>query len=283
MECVYEKGDVRIFKISDRVYFRKLPYYKSGQCNGVYIVTDDGIGVVDCSKPGHYPEFLEETETLFHQDIRFVLLTHNHHDHIEGLPEFIAEPKTVFCSEFLYQGLEPAMQQSGSTFVTVRDRMRLNLAGVELELFRPVGTMHKEEEMFIRIVDDHAVCTGDCLIDFRVFYCMDGNLKNWVYNLERIFSDRDEIFLPGHGMPMGKDAPHIMAENIRRMMRAGETIRSYFTTEEFMNLNVTGIREAIRRYMSEDSEDLRGILEASGEYAAEQLEYVMRYMVYRVV
>lgn len=275
MECVYQKEDMQILKVSDRVYLRQMDYWKTEQCNSVYIVGDRSVGVVDIARKESGPQLEEEAAALFGKEIRYVFLTHRHADHTEGLPDFLRKPRTVFMAENLYTQLPPA---PGCLFTGVRDSLRINMEGVELELFRPAGTMHCSDEMFIRIPREHTVCSGDCAVDFRSFYCLDSHLENWLYGLEHLFREEDRVFLPGHGTVMGKEDIRIMADRIRLLRRMGEAVRAGFSKEAFRALDPAGMEQAARRCLREGGEDARLLKEAAGDMSEEHLVQILRYL-----
>jgi glyoxylase-like metal-dependent hydrolase (beta-lactamase superfamily II) len=277
MDCVYQNGEIRIYKIAESIYFRCVDYRAALQCNSVFLVGKDSVGVVDVSRKESCRQLNQEAEALFRKEIRYVFLTHRHEDHAGGLPWFLDGRKTVFLSLSLYNRLEPRVRESGAAFVAVDRALRANLSGIELELSLPAGVMHCDDEMLIRIPGENAVCVGDCAVDFREFYCLDGNIPNWIYGLEHFFGPQDQLILPGHGMPMGRDGLQNMADNMRLILRAAQKISAGVKTGDLEGINGKTAKQAIQNYLAEGSEDARRLIKVSRGWAEEHLEMIYRY------
>jgi hypothetical protein len=70
-EMVYEGDRVSIYRISDKLYFRKADLLGRGQCNGVYIMDGGTVAAVDVPTPEAAIEMENEIKELFGLPLRY--------------------------------------------------------------------------------------------------------------------------------------------------------------------------------------------------------------------
>jgi glyoxylase-like metal-dependent hydrolase (beta-lactamase superfamily II) len=162
MDCVYTGNMVEIYRVSPRVYFRKATLDR-GQCNSAFFVGDDGVCIVDPSTHEAAAEMLEEIELLFHKPLRAVFLTHDHADHVVGMPVYLEKPITIYCSHRCAQTLVPA--SSPAIVVGVRGRVHFHMNGLQAELFTMEDTLHSPWDMLVRFPEEGVLCTGDLVVE----------------------------------------------------------------------------------------------------------------------
>lgn len=151
MQCLYQKNHVEIYRINKNLFFRKGSLALRKQCNGAYLISEGIVGAVDVPSAEAAAEMREEALMLFGQPIRYIFLTHGHHDHVRGLPAMLEQPVTVFCSDSLIDQVKPEGVQSNTLFAGVKNTMRLVMGNLEIQLIKPEGVMHSPHDMFINI------------------------------------------------------------------------------------------------------------------------------------
>ena len=87
-------------EVATGVYFRPGDMSR-GQSNGGYIVCDDYVVAIEAPSPEASAEMLEEVKKLFDKPIKFLIITHGHWDHDNGVAAFAEKGVTVICSEDL--------------------------------------------------------------------------------------------------------------------------------------------------------------------------------------
>lgn len=75
---VYTGNRVTIEKLSDRLYFRQGDLNARRQCNGGYVVTEEGVVAVDAPSVEASEEMVQECQQLFGRPICALVLTHPH-------------------------------------------------------------------------------------------------------------------------------------------------------------------------------------------------------------
>jgi glyoxylase-like metal-dependent hydrolase (beta-lactamase superfamily II) len=117
--------------ISDGVYGFRYTFYRN-----VFIVTDDGVIVIDPLNAEAAGILREEIRKLTDQPVRYVAYTHSHWDHASGGEifkeegaEFIAQDE---CAEHFREAPNPDVVYPD---VTYRDRYRISLGGKSLDMY----------------------------------------------------------------------------------------------------------------------------------------------------
>ena len=74
-------------EVAPGVYFR-LGNMERGQCNGGYIICDDYVIAIDAPNPEASAEMFSEIGKLTDKPVRFLIITHGHWDHDDGIEVF---------------------------------------------------------------------------------------------------------------------------------------------------------------------------------------------------
>ncbi|GHV42380.1 hypothetical protein AGMMS49546_20770 [Spirochaetia bacterium] len=202
MEKVYEGNLVEIFKVTDRLYFRRANLPIRWQCNGAFIVGDAGVAVVDAPPEGI--EIADEVQKLFGKPITALILTHGHGDHTAGLSGFLesdfAGGLTVYSSRRFLETLALSEHKYRPNFVGIDGKLELSLSGgVEIELFTPPDPMHSKWDMFVRIPGPEILCTGDAVVEYQTAYFHSADIRSWISNLRLLSQRKLKQVLAGHG------------------------------------------------------------------------------------
>ncbi|MFO8051373.1 MAG: MBL fold metallo-hydrolase [Thermoplasmatota archaeon] len=156
---------------------------RTGRDNFSYLVYDKGIGaIVD---PGLDPSWVLKRVGELSLDVRYVILTHHHHDHVGDTP-----------------GVKRMTGASSVAFswgdVPIGDGDVLSLGGLELLFLHTPG--HTEDSICIRL-DDEYLITGDTLFIGDCGRCdlPGGSVEEMFSSLQKIKRLKDGLtVLPGH-------------------------------------------------------------------------------------
>jgi len=267
MERIYCHNHVEVFSVHPGIFFRKSDYFLRRQCNSVYLVGRDSVGVVDLPTMEASEEMAAEAEQLFHKPIRHVFLTHGHGDHTGGLPAFMDCDVTVFCSGSLLQELSPPAD-SRAVFVSVEGKSRIRFGELEIELFTLPEKSHSPWDLFIRIPSAGLIISGDNAVEKRCFYCCDSDIYTWPGVLRRLASLGDRQILPGHGGIVPIDYFNDMADYVETVVRAGQIFLSKFSDDKATLSDPEKLAQAAGRFICSELPETQTMLRKAGESAA---------------
>lgn len=185
-----------IVKVSEHVY-----RWGSDNQYGAYIVGEDAIAVVD----GHYcpsgtmPWLKAEIAKRHDQPVRYVVLSHDHTDHICNSDVFkdtaIGVGQRKILPHILREGRPSIVPQ-----ITFDDQMQLDLGGVVIDLMY-LGPSHSDNLIQVHIPVDKVLIAIDMAKGksiFPDFRDMDvHSTLDMMATLEHL--PNVEIVLPGHG------------------------------------------------------------------------------------
>ena len=221
--------------------------YRWGSDNqyGAYIVGNDSIAVVD----GHYcPSgtvawVKDEIAKRHDQPIRYVILSHDHPDHICNSDVF-ADTAIAVGHKNIVPHIERENRPSMKPAITFEETMTLDLGGVEIVLLFH-GPSHSDNLIQVHVPDDKVMIAIDMAKGqslFPDYRDMDVNGMLHVLGMYESWPDID-IVLPGHGPINDRSGFSDQRRYIRALrdtildyMVAGYTlqqIRDEVTMEEF--------------------------------------------------
>lgn len=182
------------------------PGLMSGAGTNTYIVGRGDVAVIDPAVPD--PVYIERVarEAGNRGNVKVVLITHSHFDHIGGVVALTAQmPVTV--GAFTDMG-EPS-------FVTrkIADGEAIELGGATLRAVHTPG--HASDHLCFLLEEDGSLFAGDVVAGFGtvVISPPDGSLKDYMTSLERLRSLDVAKIYPGHG-PVVEDGTGKLTEYI---------------------------------------------------------------------
>jgi glyoxylase-like metal-dependent hydrolase (beta-lactamase superfamily II) len=187
--------DRSIEQISEHVY-----RWGSDNQFGDYVLTDDGIIVID----GHYCQsntvawLKSELERRYDVPVKFVVLSHDHQDHICHTGLF-SDTATTVGHRNIVPHIVREQRDSAIPEITFDQQMDLRLGGVLLTLYY-FGPSHSDNLIHIHIPEDRVLISIDTARNslFPDLRDMDVHGALQVYR-ELSKLDDVEIVVPGHG------------------------------------------------------------------------------------
>lgn len=174
-----------------------LSHFPTVGVSNTYLVGPDEGGAAILVDPGHFDVVLLQMIEGNNLDIKAVLVTHGHENHIKGLKTL----RKIYNAEVYYGGDRVLDFPS----IRVEDGQRLDIYGFEIEVIVVGG--HSADSRIFRI--DGCLFTGDILSAGRIgTTASTWGRANMIEDLKNRLMARDDnyIVLPGHGPPTTLDA-----------------------------------------------------------------------------
>lgn len=192
-----------------------------------YLLTDRESGkalVVDPGSP--LPELITTLQKMGMKQLKYILLTHGHYDHILGVaylkerfPEakvLISEPDTIFLEDARYSGADPALQVPVTPDEQVGEGSKIPFAGKTIMVLSTPG--HTKGSVCYLLED--LMFSGDTLF-YKTYGRTDlysGNLQDMKRSLYKLGALPDDYtVLPGHGPKTSLDYERTHNRMMRKM------------------------------------------------------------------
>ena len=248
---VYRPETRSIEQISEHVY-----RWGSDNQFGVYVLTDEGIIVVD----GHYcdsgtVEWLkEQLDERYDVPVRYVILSHDHQSHICNTGTFADTAMGVGHANIVPH-IVGENRDSIFPGITFEDELDLTLGGVHVRLLY-FGPTHSDNLIQVHIPDENVLIAVDSAKGRSLFPDFRDMEVNNQLRVMRLLANLEgaEIVLPGHGPATTQDAfiDHhdfllALKEMVLGHMRDGQTL------QEIKTLAGAAMREDFGDYEQMDS------------------------------
>ena len=187
-------------KIAGDVYQFKNRFHQS-----VVMITPEGAIISDPINKGAATWLKAEIKKRFNQDVKYVVYSHDHADHISG-GEVYAETATFVAHRRAKDAIIGEQRPTQVPDITFTDRLTLELAGKTVELVH-VGRNHSDNSIIMHFPAERVVHAVDFIpvqaVAFRTL--PDSYIGEWIESLKRVEAIDFEILSPGHGR-IGKKA-----------------------------------------------------------------------------
>jgi len=231
-----------------------IPGRKGGGCNVYVLQGERKVALIDLGLPDDH-EFVEtglRQIGLSFSDVSIVILTHEHIDHVGGLPRL---PPTVMVAAHsraanklrlddqfsMMNGAFDASRLSGHVDIYLEDGTFIDLGGIQLRTIYTPG--HCSGAICLLEPRRGLLFTGDTIFANGILggIFASGNVSDYIDSLERLCQLRLVSMHPGHGRM--SSAPY---EDLKRGIQ-GSSLLMNDTQMLFETINVKGAFDRIKK------------------------------------
>lgn len=171
----------------------------------VFLVTPEGVIATDPINAEAAGWLEAEIRERFGQEIRYLVLSHDHADHSAG-GEVFADTAVVVAHENAKRTIIGEGRPTAVPDLTFSDRMAIELGGKQVELIYP-GPSHSDNLIVMHFPAERAVFAVDMISVKRLPYrdLNDAYFPQWIEAIRRVEAIDFDILVPGHG-PLGTKA-----------------------------------------------------------------------------
>ncbi len=180
--------------------------FGGGLAFNAFMITDDGVVVMDSFDKDFAKASLEAIRKLTDKPIRYLVYSHNHYDHISGGEVFKAEGATILSHDatanWLRNHPSPDVVMPDKTWSGSKSELRLGNSLINLVYF---GANHGEGMTVFQFPNEHAIYTVDLVVPHRVAfaYMPDFSPREWERTLAEMNAlDFDQVMY-AHNAPVG--------------------------------------------------------------------------------
>ena len=180
--------------------------FGDGGVYNAFMVTDDGVIVMDSINEGFATASLAAIREVTDQPIRYLVYSHNHYDHIGGGGVFKAEGATILShqetADWLADHPNPAVAMPDETWSGSESTLELGAKTVNLRHF---GANHGEGMTVFEFPQEKTIFTVDLVVPERVAfaYMPDFFPMEWERTLAEMAELDLEQVMFAHNAPVG--------------------------------------------------------------------------------
>ena len=182
--------------IGDGLYVFRWWVYRN-----IFLITDEGVIVADPMNPKAARLLRNEIRKITDKPVKYVVYSHNHHDHISGGNIFEEEgAKFVGHENLLKELVDHPSPVTPLPNITFSDKHTLTLGGKTLELSY-FGPNHGNSLVVMRLPKEKILFTVDIVTPRRVAFrgMPDFWPDEWVRSLKEIEQMDFDYVISGHG------------------------------------------------------------------------------------
>lgn len=171
----------------------------SGTYHSMYWVTDDGIVVIDTIDHQTASWLKEELAARHDRPVRYVIYSHNHHDHVYG-GEVFDDPGVVFIAhELARDDLKRSRAKTRLPDLTFTEELTLHLGGESLRL-RYHGTNNGRGSISMHFVDRGVMFVVDWIVIGRMpWKNLEGyDIEGMIRSTKQILGLKWDTLIGGH-------------------------------------------------------------------------------------
>ena len=171
----------------------------------VFLVTPEGVIATDPINAEAAAWLEAEIAKRFGQEVKYLIYSHDHADHIAG-GEVFADTAVVVAHDNAKETIIGEKRPTAVPDVSFSDTMTITLGGKSVELTY-VGRGHSDNMIVMRFPEARALFTVDFISVKRLPYrdLSDAYFPDWIEAIRRVEAMDFDILVPGHG-PMGVKA-----------------------------------------------------------------------------
>lgn len=209
-------------------------------CNVSIVATGKGTLIVDTPLVSRQAEAINDAlRAAGHKPVRFISITHRHHDHILGTNLF-GQDVLIIGNRVMYENMgkydSAAMETWINTWtwenpddvkeilaarvsppeVVFDEELSLYLGGIEIWFFPLPG--HLVEQTGVFVPQTGILITGDALFNEHHPYMGQANFQVWFESFTKMRDCKAERIIPGHGPVCGYEAIDKQQRYMEKMM-----------------------------------------------------------------
>lgn len=168
----------------------------------VILVTPDGVIATDPINAEAATWLENEISERFGQEIRYVVYSHDHADHISG-GEVFDDTAVAIAHENARRTIIGESRPTAVPEITFSDEMTIELGGKTVELAY-LGQSHSDNMIVMHFPEERALFTVDFISVKRLPYqdLGDSYFPEWIEAIKKVEAMDFDILVPGHG-PLG--------------------------------------------------------------------------------
>jgi len=196
--------------------------------NAGYVITSEGVVVFDAlGTPSLGWALLQDIRKRTDKDIRYIVASHYHADHIYGLQAFRDHSRAVIIAQDhsgdYNENKETADERAGARLdqrrealapwvdehtrvispdITFDDKLTIVLGGKRFSLIS-AGPAHSSSDIMMMVEPDGVLFAGDIVQNSRIPFMNsdDVSTTHWLKGLDEVLALDPRYIIPGHGKP----------------------------------------------------------------------------------
>ena len=194
-----------------------------------YLIGQGATVAVMDPGPDDDAHFEATMKAIGKRKVSTIIVTHTHHDHVDGLPRLLAATgaKTAGFGSKVADSGKRKSSPSGGEYVehdfvpdlVLGDGARLEGDGFALEALHTPG--HAPDHLCFGLEGTKILFSGDHVMAWNtsVVAPPEGKMAHYMRSLEKLTQRSDEVFLPGHGGRVVQPRRVVKAFMVHRRMR----------------------------------------------------------------
>lgn len=215
------------------------PQNRGWNSNSAFVVTDNGVLVVDTGSSTAIGKALRETiASVTEQPVRWIINTHAHGDHWLGNAAFADSVLAIYATP----GARDQIRSGGENWVRnfkrmtrgatgdsrivppdtpISQRTELQLGSTSIVLF-PSGNSHSPGDLILWLPEAKVLIAGDVVYSDRMPSTNNSNLQQWINLLPELEQLQPQAVIPGHGKVTDARGIHRLHELLTALWQAVE-------------------------------------------------------------
>ena len=165
----------------------------------VFLITPAGVIATDPISTEATTWLEAEITKRFNQPVKYLILSHDHRDHISG-GEVFADTATVIAHERAKAAIVGEARPTAVPDITFSDRLTVELGGKRVELIY-TGRNHSDNSIVMLFPEERTLFAVDFVSVKRLPFrnLSDSYYPDWIDSLRRVEALDFDILAPGHG------------------------------------------------------------------------------------